>query len=69
MEVELIKPTIALQKEYFSLYDEWKASGEPFIPWVIGKDPTDFEGMVNELLRRNKESVFLKAGSRILRIG
>ena len=51
MKVELIKPTITFQKEYLSFYDEWKTSGETFVPWVIGKDPTDFNGMVNELLR------------------
>ncbi|MGE6487129.1 GNAT family N-acetyltransferase [Paenisporosarcina sp. NPDC076898] len=52
--VKLVRPTIDLKPAYMSFYEEWKASGEATIPWVIGKDPTDFEGMVQSLLEAEK---------------
>ncbi|UVI32744.1 GNAT family N-acetyltransferase [Paenibacillus spongiae] len=52
--VMLIKPTISLQQQYFSFYREWKASGEPMVPWVISKDPSDFEGMILALAENEK---------------
>ncbi|MBE1556083.1 GNAT family N-acetyltransferase [Sporosarcina limicola] len=54
MNVRLVKPTIELQDEYMSFYEEWGGSGEEFIPWVIGKDPTDFGEMVKELQNAEK---------------
>lgn len=50
MNVHLVKPTTDLQIEYLQFYVEWKESGETMIPWVIGKDPTDFPAMVQALL-------------------
>lgn len=50
VQVSLIKPTEALQDEYLPFYQEWKNSGEPMVPYVIGKDPTDFAKMVRELV-------------------
>jgi len=52
--VKLVRPTIDLKPAYMSFYEEWKASGEAMIPWVIGKDPSDFEGMVESLLQAEK---------------
>lgn len=52
--VKLVKPSVDLKKAYMSLYEEWKESEEEMIPWVIGKDPTDFEGMVSSLLESEK---------------
>lgn len=46
----LTKPTIECQNEYLSFYREWKESGEVMVPWVISKDPLDFQGMVQDLL-------------------
>ncbi|KXH81988.1 GNAT family N-acetyltransferase [Sporosarcina sp. HYO08] len=54
MAVKLVKPTISLEEQYLSFYKEWKASGESFVPWVIGEDPSDFEGMVNTRLDAEK---------------
>lgn len=54
MELLLSKPTIELKEEYMSFYKEWKASGETMVPWVIEKDPTIFEGMVQFLLESEK---------------
>lgn len=45
----LIKPTIELKSEYLSFYQEWLESGEDMIPWVISKDPSDFEEMLQSL--------------------
>ncbi|MBP0725466.1 GNAT family N-acetyltransferase [Bacillus sp. RG28] len=50
----LTKPTMDLQKEYLSFYQEWKDSGESMIPWVISKDPSDFQIMVQDLLNAEK---------------
>jgi predicted acetyltransferase len=53
-KVLLVKPTVSLETEYLDFYLEWKASGEDMIPWVIEKDPTDFQGMVQFLLNNEK---------------
>jgi predicted acetyltransferase len=53
-KVLLVKPNVSLEKEYLDFYQEWKASGEDMIPWVIEKDPTDFLGMVQFLLNNEK---------------
>ncbi|WP_226035148.1 GNAT family N-acetyltransferase [Aquibacillus saliphilus] len=45
----LTKPTVNLKEEYLSFYQEWVDSGETMIPWVIEKDPTNFEEMVQFL--------------------
>ncbi|GAE33728.1 acetyltransferase [Halalkalibacter akibai JCM 9157] len=50
MSLSLVKPTVQLKKEYLSFYEEWKETGEKMIPWVIKKDPTHFEEMVQSLL-------------------
>lgn len=52
MDTQLIlsKPSIELEEEYLSFYQEWKQSGETMVPWVIEKDPSNFEAMVQSLL-------------------
>ena len=45
----LVKPSEKWHKEYLSFYHEWINSGEPFVPWVIGKDPSNFPVMLQEL--------------------
>lgn len=37
-----------------SFYQEWKDSGETIVPWVVGKDPAEFEAMVQFLLDNEK---------------
>jgi predicted acetyltransferase len=54
MAVFLTKPTMELEMEYLSYYQEWKASGESIIPWVVAKDPSDFAGMLQSLLDSEK---------------
>lgn len=48
-QIRLLKPTKNLKNEYLDFYLEWKESGENMVPWVIGKDPEDFEGMISWL--------------------
>lgn len=48
--ISLVRPDVAFKDEYLSFYQEWVDSGEDMVPWVIRKDPTDFEAMVRFLL-------------------
>ncbi|WP_070119365.1 GNAT family N-acetyltransferase [Bacillus marinisedimentorum] len=47
--VYLAKPSMELEEAYLSFYREWKDSGENMVPWVISKDPEDFEAMIRSL--------------------
>ncbi|GAA4067465.1 GNAT family N-acetyltransferase [Amphibacillus indicireducens] len=47
--MRLEKPTVDLKNEYIEFYQEWKNSGEKMIPFVIEKDPADFDAMLNYL--------------------
>jgi predicted acetyltransferase len=53
-DLRLIRPTIDLKDEYLSFYQEWKESEEKMILWVISKDPSDFEGMVQSILNNER---------------
>lgn len=53
-QVQLVRPTVALRDAYLDFYQEWIDSGDNMVPWVISKDPTDFEGMVQFLLENEK---------------
>ncbi|MRH44489.1 GNAT family N-acetyltransferase [Aquibacillus halophilus] len=57
----LIKPTVKLKEEYLSFYKEWLDSGEDMIPWVIEKDPTNFEEMI-QFLHNNEKGINLPNG-------
>jgi predicted acetyltransferase len=48
--VYLTGPIMDLKSEYLSFYQEWKESGEDMVPWVISKDPSNFQGMIQFLL-------------------
>ncbi|WP_037282838.1 GNAT family N-acetyltransferase [Saccharibacillus sacchari] len=47
--LKLVKPRLELKNEYLPFYQEWKESGEDMVPWVISKDPRDFQGMLKSL--------------------
>ncbi|KEO84557.1 GNAT family N-acetyltransferase [Tumebacillus flagellatus] len=49
MNVSLVRPTADLQEAYVEFYQEWVASGEDMIPWVIRRDPADFPKMLQAL--------------------
>ncbi|PWV95218.1 putative acetyltransferase [Paenibacillus cellulosilyticus] len=52
--VRLVKPTAELRYEYLDFYQDWVDSGEDMVPWVISKDPSDFEAMVQSLFDNEK---------------
>ncbi len=52
--VYLTGPTLELKNEYLDFYQEWKDSGEDMVPWVISKDPSNFEDMIQFLLDNEK---------------
>ncbi|RDY70074.1 GNAT family acetyltransferase [Halobacillus trueperi] len=52
--LKLVEPDIVLKESYLSFYKEWKDSGETMIPWVIEKDPSNFQAMVQGLLNEAK---------------
>ncbi|WP_456271394.1 GNAT family N-acetyltransferase [Bacillus sp. AK031] len=52
--VTLVQPTMELQEQYLEFYQEWKDCGEDMVPWVIEKDPTDFQGMLTFLDNNSK---------------
>lgn len=52
--LKLVKPRLELKNEYLSFYQEWKESGENMVPWVISKDPSDFQGMLKSLSDNEK---------------
>ncbi|MFD2671480.1 GNAT family N-acetyltransferase [Marinicrinis sediminis] len=47
--VRLIRPNRMYKDAYLSFYNEWKASGEKMVPWVIERDPSNFEDMLLRL--------------------
>lgn len=47
--VELVQPSLEYENEYLAFYQEWKQSGEDMIPWVISKDPSNFQEMLQSL--------------------
>ncbi|CQR55314.1 GNAT family N-acetyltransferase [Paenibacillus riograndensis] len=59
--LELIKPSVDLENEYLSFYKEWLDSGEEMYPWVIEKDPTNFNAMVQFLID-NENGINLPEG-------
>jgi len=56
--VFLVKPQLDLKQEYLSFYQEWLDSGENMVPWVISKDPANFEEML-QFLSNNEQGIGL----------
>ncbi|MBB6455322.1 putative acetyltransferase [Salirhabdus euzebyi] len=48
-DIFLTEPTIDLKEQYLDFYYEWKTSGEPMVPWVISKDPSNFQALLHSL--------------------
>lgn len=61
MNVRLVKPTSSLKDEYLSFYEDWAESQETMIPWVISRDPVDFQGMI-DFLNNNEQGIDLPEG-------
>lgn len=59
--LKLVEPQMGLEKEYLSFYQEWKDSGESMVPWVISKDPREFQRMLEDL-ERHQHGIDLPEG-------
>ncbi|TLS52195.1 GNAT family N-acetyltransferase [Paenibacillus antri] len=60
-KIRLVKPQMEFEREYLSFYREWKDSGEDMVPWVISKDPSDFQGML-KFLSDSEQGIGLPEG-------
>ena len=63
--VRLCRPSIGLQNEYISYYEEWIKSGEELegmAPWEISRDPADFHRMIESLLNNEKVEYLPRGG-------
>lgn len=53
--VELVKPSTEYKDEYISFYKDWKSSEEDITPWVVEKDPSNFDAMLDFLFSQDTE--------------
>ncbi len=44
--MKLIVPDIKYKNEYLEMMDDWRSTGEPFVPFCLKYDTTDFEEFV-----------------------
>ncbi|MGO4546290.1 GNAT family N-acetyltransferase [Paenibacillus sp. 2TAB23] len=56
VSVELVKPSIEYKDEYLSFYKDWKFSKQDITPWVVKKDPSNFEAMIDFLYSEDTEN-------------
>ncbi|WP_054028859.1 GNAT family N-acetyltransferase [Bacillus sp. FJAT-28004] len=52
----LIKPSIEYRDAYVSFYEDWLKSGEDMVPWVIEREPADFNAFIDFLYSEDSES-------------
>ncbi|PYZ97643.1 GNAT family N-acetyltransferase [Alteribacter lacisalsi] len=60
-KVRLVIPDVSWREEYLNFYRDWINSGEDIVPWVVEKDPSDFDAMVT-FLHNNHNGINLKEG-------
>lgn len=60
-KVQLVFPSAKYREAYLGFYQEWVDSKEKMVPWVIAKNPSDFEGMLSSL-EKNHRGENLPAG-------
>lgn len=48
-DLRLVRPTVELKDEYLEMLNEWKQTGEKFVPWVLHHDSSDFAVMIEKL--------------------
>ncbi|WP_409346220.1 GNAT family N-acetyltransferase [Paenibacillus sp. MBLB4367] len=60
-QVRLIKPAAEYRGEYMSFYEDWKKSGDDMVPWVIEKDPSDFDSLIEFLYSEDSEDKLTNA--------
>ncbi|MNC62914.1 hypothetical protein D3C75_1129920 [compost metagenome] len=59
--IKLVKPHLDLKNECLSFYQEWIETDEDLGPWVISRDPNNFEEML-KLLDDHEMGVGLPEG-------
>ncbi|WP_139997200.1 GNAT family N-acetyltransferase [Paenibacillus paridis] len=60
--VELVKPSVEYKDEYMSFYKDWKSSEQDITPWVVEKDPSDFNAMIDFLYSEDTEEKITNLG-------
>ncbi|BBH19132.1 acetyltransferase [Paenibacillus baekrokdamisoli] len=53
--LRVVQPSIDYREVYLSFYEDWKSSGEDMVPWVIEKEPTNFQSMIDFLYEQDSE--------------
>lgn len=61
-ELRFIEPSIAYREAYMAFYRDWIESGESIVPWVVEKDPSDFESYVKFLFSEDSEEKVTQDG-------
>lgn len=61
--VRLVKPSADYRRQYVAFYEDWRRSGEDIVPWVVERDPADFEAMVQFLYAQDSEEKLSGAGA------
>lgn len=46
--LDLVRPDIKYQKQYFEMIEYWKSTGDELAPWALKEDHSDFEALVNK---------------------
>lgn len=49
------KPSVQYRDAYMAFYQDWVRSGESIVPWVVERDPSDFEAYVEFLYSMDSE--------------
>lgn len=60
-KVRLVKPSAQYKETYVAFYEDWVASGESMVPWVISKEPYPFEEML-VFLERSEQGIDIPKG-------
>jgi predicted acetyltransferase len=60
--LRLAQPSIAYKDAYLDFYEEWIRSGESIVPWVVERNPIDFEAYVQFLYSQDDDEKILESG-------
>ena len=52
---QLVQPSMEYREQYLAFYRDWVDSGEDIIPWVVERDPSDFEAYVEFLYSEDSD--------------